>query len=113
MEKRLKKFLIPILRKMWLRWPARTNVIKQSRVERGSYKCNICKQVGFSRTDLHVDHISPVINPEEGFSTWDEYIARLYVTEEELQVCCKTCHEHKTLLETKMRSYYKNSKKKS
>lgn len=109
---RIKKFLIPILRKSWLRWPARQNVIKQARVERGSYQCNICKQVGFKRQDLHVDHISPVVNIEDGFKTLDEYATRLYVEEDQLQAVCKTCHEIKTRNEDQMRKFYKTRKKK-
>lgn len=109
---RIKKFLIPILRKAWLRWPARQNVIKTARVERGSYQCNICKQVGFKRTDLQIDHINPVVNIEEGFTTLDEFVSRLYVEEEFLQAACRPCHEQKSLIENKMRKFYKTRKKK-
>lgn len=109
---RIKKFLIPILRKSWLRWTARQNVIKQARVERGSYKCNICKQVGFKRQDLHIDHIEPVVATEEGFTTLDEYVTRLYVDEDQLQALCLSCHELKTRTEDQMRKFYRNTRKK-
>lgn len=109
---RIKRFLTPILRKAWLRWPARQNVIKSARVERGNYQCNICRQTGFSRNDLQVDHIVPVVDIEVGFNTWDEYVSRLYVNEEELQAICRTCHDIKTMTEQKMRKHYRNRKKK-
>ncbi len=108
---RIKKFLIPILRKNWLRWTARQNVIKQARVERGSYQCNICKQVGFKRQQLHVDHINPVVSVEDGFQSLDEFVSRLYVDEHELQALCLTCHEIKTNTENKMRQFHKDEKK--
>jgi len=108
---KLKKFLIPILRKYWLRWPARQNAIKQARIERGSYQCNICKQIGFKRQDLHVDHIDPVVNVEDGFTTLDEFVSRLYVEENQLQATCHQCHELKTLTENQMRKFHKDQKK--
>ncbi len=109
---RIKKFLIPILRKSWLRWTARQNVIKAARVERGSYQCNICKQIGFKRQDLEVDHINPVVDIERQFKTLDEYVTRLFVDEEDLQAICQSCHFIKTSTENKMRNYYKNVRKK-
>lgn len=109
---RIKKFLIPILRKSWLRWTARQNVIKAARVERGSYKCNICKQIGFKRQQLHVDHINPVVSVEDGFQSLDEFVSRLYVEEHELQVICEPCHYIKTQTENKMRQFHKTRKKK-
>lgn len=109
---RIKKFLIPILRRSWLRWTARQNVIKAARVERGSYQCNICKQVGFKRQQLHIDHISPVVDIEDGFTTLDEYVSRLYVNEDQLQAVCHLCHEIKTSVENKMRNFHKSNVRK-
>ena len=43
-----------------------------------------------------VDHIDPIIDPEVGFTTWDETIERMFCEEDGLQVLCYKCHEIKT-----------------
>lgn len=114
-DPKIKKFLIPRLRKAWLMWPERQACIKAARVERGSYKCAICKQEGFKRNDLHVDHISPAQNVETGLDTWYDliiWITKLYVYIPDLQACCEQCHSSKTFIENKMRQFYRTQKKK-
>lgn len=61
------------------------------------FKCRICK-AHFAASSIEVDHIEPVVGPE-GFTTWDEYIKRMFVGKEGFQVLCKTCHKKKTLKE--------------
>lgn len=46
--------------------------------------------------NVKVDHIDPVIDPTEGFTTWDEVIRRMFVEKDGLQVLCKKCHDEKT-----------------
>lgn len=114
-DPRVKKFIIPLLRKRWLYWPPRTNVIRAACIERGNYQCNVCKQTGFTRNSLHVDHISPVQNLETGLNTWYDlllFIIRLYVDESELQAICSTCHDIKTHTENQMRAFYRKTRKK-
>ena len=59
------------------------------------YQCAKCK-CEFTSKDVEVDHIKPVIDPKKGFKSWDEYINRLFCTEDNLQVLCKPCHKIKT-----------------
>lgn len=62
------------------------------------YRCNTCKGI-FPTKDVNVDHIKPVVNPEEGFTTWDEFIKNLFCEKENLQVLCSSCHTIKTKAE--------------
>lgn len=58
---------------------------------------------GNKKPNVFVDHIEPVVNPETGFVSWDEYIERLFVEEDGLQVLCKECHDKKTKEEKERR----------
>ncbi len=60
-------------------------------------KCVLCGSGG----KLYADHISPVIDPKEGFTTWDNYITRLMFGR--LQPVCEVCHKAKTKEENKQR----------
>lgn len=110
-QKMLRKFIIPILRKKSLYWPARNEALKLARVERGFYKCQNCGKL-FSRKEVHVDHIKSVIDTKEAWQSWDVYISRLFVPVEELQVLCIRDHESKTLLENNLRQINRKKKKK-
>lgn len=101
----IKKFLIPILRKASLRWPARTECLRLARKDRNQYECAICKNQ-FPRTLIHIDHINPVV-AITGFTSWDDYVARLFVKIEELQAVCTTCHTAKSMLENNLRAVKK------
>ncbi|CAB5222032.1 HNHc domain containing protein, partial [uncultured Caudovirales phage] len=56
--------------------------------------------------DVEVDHIKPVIDPKKGFTTWDDYIKRLFCTEDNMQTLCKPCHLAKTKLEKEISKKY-------
>lgn len=106
----LKRFLIPILRRASYRWKPRGEALKKSRLERGLYQCNSCKEL-FKQTDICLDHIFPVVNPKIGFTNWDDYIDRMFPETEGFQVLCKLCHDVKTKLEDEMRKIYTNKGK--
>jgi hypothetical protein len=55
----------------------------------------------FVARDVQVDHIDPVVDPEDGFQDLDVFIDRLYCEAENLQVLCKECHKVKTNLSVK------------
>ena len=100
-EFNLKGYIFGALRKIWRWYPERRKAL--SRQEKGDkYLCEICAEL-FTRKQIHVDHIEPVVNTKTGFVSWDEYIARLFVTEDKLQVLCKKCHSEKTKAENKTR----------
>ena len=74
------------------------------------YKCAMCGNL-FVAKDVEVDHVTPVVDPATGFTTWDEFIKRLYCSTENLQVLDKECHKEKSASERALRSTSKISKK--
>ncbi len=50
---------------------------------------------------LYADHISPVVDTSTGFTTWDNYIDRLF--NGALQPLCEVCHKDKSNKEAKER----------
>lgn len=42
--------------------------------------------------NVHVDHINPAIDPNVGFTTWDDFINGLFCERDNLQVLCNECH---------------------
>jgi len=92
------------LRKVSIRWPARSQVLKaaKSTVQEGFFKngnpkmrakylCSGCKSK-FGSKEVQVDHIDPVGECAD----WNVYIDRLFCAKENLQILCKTCHKEKT-----------------
>lgn len=110
-EKSLKTFLTGILRRASLKWPARTEALRQARVDRGLYKCAMCENV-FKKQETSVDHKEPVIPMDSSFTDWNTFIERLFVGVEGLQVLCHTCHNLKSQIEDDMRATY-NAKRKA
>lgn len=107
-EEQFRAWLINHLRRISYRWRARSEVQKKARVSRGMYTCNICKKV-YPKKDTQMDHKIPVVDPAKGFTTFDDFINRLFVPESGWQVVCKTCHKDKTDKENSKR---KRGKKK-
>ena len=59
-----------------------------------------------------MDHIIPVVDPKTGFTTWDEYIERLFVPKGGWQMLCKSCHDTKTHeVENPLRREYAQKRK--
>ena len=116
-EPNLKKMIVPVLRKYWRYSKVRNEAIKDARVSRGLYKCNICKQEIFKRDEVQVDHIEPAQALASKLTTWYDlvyFISRLFVADKnQVQVCCVICHKIKTLTETKLRAVYRRRTKKS
>jgi 5-methylcytosine-specific restriction endonuclease McrA len=105
-------FVKHVLRSASLRWQPRNQALVNARVERGLYKCAICGE-NFKRKDVQIDHILPVIDIKEGFTTFDAYIERLLPEDPNaFQICCVTCHETKTMIEDEFRKKYREEKRK-
>ena len=107
-EGRIKAFIISVLRTGARRWPPKFECLqdaftgqklnpKSGRMAK-HYRCASCQQE-FTSKDVEVDHISPVVDPTDGFIDWNTFISRLYCTKDNLQVLCTTCHKRKTKLE--------------
>ena len=56
-------------------------------------------------SDIQVDHIIPVVDPNKGFETWDVFVERLYCDQDNLQAICKPCHDIKTKQEKKPKKW--------
>ena len=103
-EARYNSFIKSLLRRGTLKWGPIHEVKRKARVSRGVYQCAGCQdQVPVSVikdrkrvNNVHVDHIEPVVDPAEGFLSWDEVIRRMFVEEEDLQLLCGDCHTVKT-----------------
>ena len=116
----LKTFITGLLRGGFRKYPPKAQVLKEASVGRKlnpktnrqceHFKCVICKE-DFPRKGVNVDHINPVVDPQKGFTTWDSYISRMFCDRKGLQVLCGTCHDIKTLAETKVRTTTRKTKK--
>lgn len=82
--------------------------LSESPIEKGPrggamFICNHCG-LCFSRKEVQVDHIEPVIPIDREVKDWNEYISRLFCGIENLQVLCKECHQIKTNREREERN---------
>jgi hypothetical protein len=68
------------------------------------YCCSACGQWTKS-TAVSVDHKSPVISVEAGFTDWNDFVSRLFCGSGNLQVICDPCHNTKTQGERIARLY--------
>lgn len=75
------------------------------------YKCNSCEGT-FEYKETHMDHISPAVDPDTGWVSWDVYISRLFCPADNYQCLCVPCHEIKTEFEKQYRLDVKKEQKK-
>jgi 5-methylcytosine-specific restriction endonuclease McrA len=109
-EARFTTFIKNLLRSGSRKWAPNQIALKEARSSRGMYLCAECNE--YVPTTVYdeekkkrvknvlVDHIIPVIPPDEGFTTWDSFIEGLFVEVDKLQVLCLACHKTKTAEET-------------
>lgn len=104
-EAQYKSFIRGNLRRVTTRWGPIQDALRDARVRRGFYICDACKEeVPASTRDENgkrvknavVDHINPIIDPDVGWVSWDELIARMYCERDNLAVLCYDCHKKKT-----------------
>ena len=104
-EARYRSFITSMLRRGSMRWMPKADTKRNARHpekllnERGRLvfhsQCAMCKDI-VPETTTAVDHINPIVDPDVGFTTWDQFIESLFCEEEGLQVLCKPCHDTKT-----------------
>jgi 5-methylcytosine-specific restriction endonuclease McrA len=114
-ESRYRAFITTGLRGVHNRWDPKYKAIDRLFVKEGKnpltgnkcklHRCEHCNGL-FAKKDISADHITPVVGPE-GFTTWDEFIARLFVEVDGYQGLCKQCHSIKTDAEKRARAEYK------
>lgn len=119
---RLRTFITSTLRGGFRKYPAKYECLQKAFVGKkiniksnrlsAHYLCNHCKGE-FPTADVQVDHVNPIVNPDDGFVSWDEYIKNLFCPIENLQVLCTTCHDAKTLGENKLRKDVRDANKKN
>ena len=104
---RYRSFIISALRSASTRWGPKNECIKNARVRRGVYKCELCKKEGPAtlppkegnkrrRKNIVADHIQPIVDPTVGFVDFDTWIARCFVEADGYQALCHDCHTKKT-----------------
>lgn len=87
------------------KWPAANIAMEKAKLD-GLYKCSGCGNY-FSPKKVNRDHIEPVENPKTGFTTFDNYVERLLVKSDQIQILCEDlCHPAKTLIENTLRHQY-------
>ena len=106
-----KGWIISLLRKGTIRYPPRNECLRNAFVDRRvnpntgrmakHYRCASCLEV-FPLKQVCVDHIESVI-PTTGFTTWDDYIQRMFCSVEGLQILCVECHAMKSSEENRQR----------
>lgn len=111
-QARFNSFVKSALRAASRRWPPKFETLKRSCVGKRldpatgkqsfRYTCAGCANI-FKAAEVAVDHINPIIDPEHGFESWDDVIARMFCEAEDLQTLCHTCHSIKTANERKRR----------
>lgn len=114
---RLQAWVIAGLRSLSRKYPPRFETLHEAKTEKKinvktgrlaqHYECNECKE-DFPATEVQVDHIRDVIDPETGFVDFNTYIERLFCEKNNLQVLCKPCHGLKTKSAGKVRARKKS-----
>lgn len=112
-EGRFNSFVKSALRSASRRWPPKYETLAAAYVgkqvnpktkrEGKHYRCASCGG-HFPSSTVQVDHIKPVVDPELGFTSWDDVINSMFCEKDNLQVLCKPCHAEKTKLEKEQRS---------
>lgn len=104
-EAKFNNFIRNQLRSATRKWEPIQNAKKKAQVERGIYHCAGCNQNvpvtiknGKKRVqNVFVDHIEPIVDPDEGFVSFDQFIDRMFCEEDNLQLLCGECHDKKSL----------------
>lgn len=110
---KLKSFLVNALRRASYRWPGRYGAQKKAHVGRNQYVCAMCgPDVLYTRKEVQLDHIVPVVDPQKGWEDLDVFAERMFVDEDGFQVICSRHHDEKTKNETVVRKKTRATKKK-
>jgi hypothetical protein len=119
-DSKFKYFIISLLRKGSQRWKPAQQALNEAKevyyiksstgkdLRRVKFKCVKCKEF-YSRKEVTIDHIFPVVDPSEGFVGWERYIERMFPPKEGFQILCKGCDKIKCTFEREERKKFKNS----
>jgi len=106
-EAEFRSFIVSALRKASMWWKPKSECIREAKIDRNKYKCNICGTIWPSslpplpwkkrkRKNIQADHIEEIIPPAVGFTTYDSWIERCFIEKEWFQAICRECHKIKT-----------------
>lgn len=59
--------------------------------------------------EIQMDHIEPVVPVNDGFTSFDDYIHRMFCPEDGFAALCKPCHDEKTKKEKEFRMMYRKA----
>jgi len=94
------QFLRSALRKLWLRWPPRSEALRAARKtvagkrHKYEYLCAQCRK-WYMQKEVEVDHIVPAgsLNSHDDLKG---FVSRLLVSIKGLRVLCRPCHQEIT-----------------
>ena len=104
-EAEFKSFIQRNLRSATRKWKPISDCLKRARIARGLYRCEGCNSEvtatvvndnGKRVKGIVVDHIKPIVDPDLGFTNWDDYINGMFCEADNLQALCHKCHDSKT-----------------
>lgn len=112
-ESRFRQFIVTSLRQAAMKWGPKHDCISACFTRNGInpktgrkcklHRCELCGRE-VPKKDMRADHIEPVVDPNQGFVSWDEYIKRMFCEREGLQGICVTCHDKKSEREKNIRT---------
>lgn len=102
----LKTYIVASLRKIFRFSPLRREALARAKNKKGLFKCAITNKA-LPIDQVTVDHKDPVVDVKKGFTTWDEFINRLFCDPSNLQVISRAVHKKKTQEEQKERRKHK------
>jgi hypothetical protein len=103
------------MRRLSLRYPPRIRAANRTKetyyitakngnqVKRVKFTCEQCGKKDLKAKEKQLDHINPVVDVKEGFTTYEEYFDRLLCEESNWATLCLDCHAKKTLKENEER----------
>ena len=107
-EARFWSFIRSALRSAWSRYPVKYKVLANAKrnykgpnkQQKYEFQCAECKG-WFKAKEVSVDHITPA-GTLRSYEDLPDFVRKLFVSEEELQVLCDKDHKAKTLAERRM-----------
>jgi hypothetical protein len=120
------------LRRLHGHCPEKKKVLKRTKVDLSTNKCEKCNTYIYSgvsesryqelvlkyptntviKGKLDVHHLNAVVDPEKGFTTWDDYINRLWVKADQMMGLCEICHGFESSEEMNLRKESGSMKRK-
>jgi hypothetical protein len=112
-DRKTEKHILNVLRRGTISWRGRRECLVEGRVREiightiknrrpiynYKYQCNKCEQ-WFREEDIEIDHIEEVGSFSGDFN---DYIAKLYCAQDNLQKLCISCHSIKTIGNARLR----------